>query len=205
MLKLIKKDFVFAKWVIVFALLYSAAIPIILKFDSDQKYFFADILIPLVLGTIPLSKILLMEDTKSGLIFQKTLPYSSAVRVAARFVFAATLIALSELVVALSKTYIFKTADFPVSLHSAVLYGCGFMVYIAVLLALFYWRGYMASQGALCLLIILVFVLHTLFGKEKLGQLISHLPSSWLILAIALLFITAMCYFCSVLEKRRNL
>lgn len=81
----------------------------------------------------------------------------------------------------------------------------GKSIRVAVLLALFYWRGYMASLGALCFLIILVFVLHTLFGKEKLGQLISHLPSSWLILAIALLFITAMCYFCSVLEKRRNI
>lgn len=204
MLKLIKKDFVFTKWVIVFALLYSTAIPIILKIDGE-KFFFADLLIPLVLGTIPLSKILHMEDTKSGLIFQKTLPYRSAVRVATRFVFAAVLIVLSELVVALSKTYIFQTTDLLASLHSAVLYGCGFMAYIAVLLALFYWRGYMASQGALYILIILVFVLHTLFGKDKLGQLLSHLPSIWLIVAITLLFVTAMCYFCSVLENRRNI
>lgn len=164
MLNLIKKDYLFTKKIILFAVLYCIAVPFILSFDNDGKTYFADFLIPLALVTAPLAKIMSTEDTRSGVIFQKTLPYSSFEKVGARFAVVISLLFFGNILLNVMKQLVFKPQNFGDMVMQSIPVFVGFAIYYAAYMTIYYWKGYFASQFCIYILIVII-----IFGKRLMN------------------------------------
>lgn len=205
MFELIIRDYRFTKKVLLFTLAYCIVVPAVLLIDNDAKYYLADLLIPLVMITAPMSKMMQMEDGKSGIILRKTLPLSSLKIVGARFLFGLTLLGFSEIILIFVKTYVFKTGNTGNPLKNSSMVFLGFTVYFAFYMGVYYWKGYFATQFCIYILIIVTFL-----GKKVipdnvvriLGKIISNEGLATIIMLILLGISLLLCTF---LEDRRRL
>ena len=205
MLNLIGKDYLFTKKIFLFSLLYCVVVPIFLMIDKDGSYYFADLLVPLALVTAPLAKILSAEDSKSGIIFQKSLPYSSFQKVGARFLFVLSLLLLSDILLCLMKGCIFKTCGLGEALTASVPIMVGFTIYFFLYLMIFYWKGYFASQLCIYVLIVVVCLGQKILSNEVVETVMKIMSNK-----VAVLFGTIgigmlMYLLCCVFEKRKSL
>lgn len=173
MFDLIKKDYLFTKKIILYTVLYCIAVPFILLFDNDGKTYFADLLIPLALVTAPLAKIMSKEDTKSGVIFQKTLPYSSFEKVGARFAFVITLLVFGNIFLSIMKQLVFKSQNFGDAFMQSIPVFAGFLIYYAAYMTIYYWKGYFASQFCIYFLIVII-----IFGKKLMNEQVLELMAT---------------------------
>lgn len=205
MFNLIKKDYLFTKKTIFFSLLYCIAVPIIIAFDNDGNMFLADLLIPLALVTAPLAKIMSKEDTKSGVIFQKTLPYSSYEKIGARFIFVISLLIIGNIFLNVMKQILFRSQKFEDTVVESIPVFIGFAVYYAVYMTVYYWKGYFASQFCIYLLIVII-----IFGKNLMNEQVIEVVATILDNKAAMCVITigvlAIFYFLScIFEQKRKL
>lgn len=205
MLNLIKKDYLFTKKMILFSLLYCAVVPIVVLVDNDGKTFFADLLIPLALVTAPLAKITSKEDTKSGVIFQKTLPYSSFEKVGARFLFVFSLLVMSDIILSVIKQFVFKTQGFGDAVIQSIPVIAGFAVYYAVYLTVYYWKGHFATQFCIYFLIVILVLGKNLVHDQVTG-LAEKVMSNKVSLCLATIGILACFYLIScILDQRKRI
>lgn len=205
MIELVVKDFRFTKKILLFTLVYCIAVPVVLLADNDAKYSLADLLLPLVLITAPMSKMMQMEDKGSGIIFRKTLPFSSMQIVGARFLFGLLLLGMSEIMLALVKTLIFKTEDLGSSFNHSGMMLLGFSIYFAFFMAAYYWKGFFATQFCVYALVVVA-----LLGKKMVSsqtmQALKEIISSKSKLFFMILAIWGISFLlCSYLESRRKL
>ena len=204
MLNLMRKDYLFTKKIMMYTILYCIAVPLILLLDQDGKIYFADLLIPLALVTAPLTKLMNAEDSKSGVIFQKTLPYTSYEKVGGRYLFVFSLLFLGNLYLSLVKVVLFGAGSFLEAFRQSVPVFVGFAVYYVIYLTVFYWKGYFASQFCVYFLVFLV-----VFGKRLLTQevmeVVTRIASNRILVSLVLVGILAVFYVisCSLDEQRK--
>lgn len=205
MLNLFIKDYIFSKKILLFSFVYCMAVPIIINLDHDARYYLADFLIPIALVTAPLVKLMQREDTKSGLIFRKTLPYSAYKRVGARFAFVLSLLILSGIILSLVKHFIFKIGDFGELLKGSAPALLGFAAYFSIYMTVYYWKGYFATQFCIYVLVIGVVMGKKLISEDIL-RLIKPVLENKNITALAIVGFMFVMYFIScILEQRRKL
>lgn len=205
MLNLIKKDYIFTKKIIAISLIYCIAVPLFLMLDNDEKMYLADYLIPLAIVTAPLSRIMSKEDTKSGLIFQKTLPYSSYEKVGARFLFVISLLVLGNVLLNVIKQIVFKTQNFGDEVIKSIPVFVGFGIYYALYMTVYYWKGYFASQFCIYALIAII-----IFGQkllsERVVEFISSITNNKVGTVLLTVIILAIFYlFSCIFEQNRRL
>ena len=205
MLNLFIKDYIFSKKILLFSFIYCLAVPIIISLDHDARYYLADFLIPIALVTAPLVKLMQREDTKSGLIFQKTLPYSAYKRVGARFAFVMSLLALSGIILSGVKQFIFKIGSFGELFKASIPALLGFAAYFTIYMTVFYWKGYFATQFCIYILIIGVVMGKKLINEDIL-RLIKPVMENKTMTALAIVgFMIVMYIISCLLEQRRKL
>lgn len=204
MINLLKKDYLFSKKILFYTALYCIAVPFILLLDQDGKIYLIDMLIPLALVTAPLATLLNKEDTKSGVIFQKTLPYSSFQKVGARFLFVFSLLFLGDIFVSGMKQIVFHSQNFMEAMTQSFPIFAGFAVYYAIYLTTYYWKGYFASQFCIYVLIVIV-----VFGKQMMGaraaEFVTKICSNKVTAGMSFAGVLLILYFvCCILEKRKK-
>ena len=204
MINLIKKDYLFTKKILLYTALYCIAVPFILLLDNERKIYLIDMLIPLVLVTAPLSMLMNKEDTKSGIIFQKTLPYSSYQKVGARFIFVLSLLLLGDVFVNAVKQFVFHSQNSIEAIMQSFPIFAAFAIYYAIYLATYYWKGYFASQFCIYVLIAIV-----IFGKQIMGThvvgLVTKILNNKLMAGIGFVGVVLILYFvCCILEERKK-
>lgn len=205
MVSLAIKDYVFSKKILIITILYCLALPLVLIVDQDAKWYFLDLLIPFAIVSAPISKLAQMEDSKSGLIFRKTIMLSKYEVVGSRFVFATSLVVLSGVVLAIVKTVELRALGIIDSLESLPFIMAGFAIYNGIYLAVYYWKGFFATQFCTYGMIVVL-----IFGRKLLqGEALESFQtiiSNRILMGVGSFVVVLLLYFlCVFFEGERSL
>lgn len=158
MFHLILKDFKFTlKWLIA-AVLYGIIVSAFM-ISENESLFFTFFLIPFVVVSFPLGKILNMEDNENTRAFLKCLPYSALQMVIARVLFVIILLVFSLTCLGTAESLINGIEDRYAYIVKVVLFFEAFFAYFMVYLSLYYKKSFYAAQNcvAACVIIVMAF------------------------------------------------
>lgn len=157
MINLALKDFSYTKKWCFISIVYCILVPIVIYLDGESKVYFMDFLIPLFAISMPLGKIMMVEDTENSREFQVMLPYTWIQKVLGRYLFVVAYIVATEVYVWLVKLFFFKSVE--VSLNVVVTEVLVVFAYYSSQLYLYYWKGYYVSRYSYLIWVFAGFIL----------------------------------------------
>lgn len=199
MLNLLYKDFVFTKKWCFFSLLYAIVIPILLKLDGGESIYFIQLLLPFFCISLPLGKILFMEDNDTVREFLRLLPYSARKRVSARYLFVIVIMVITQIYLVLVHLW----ANELYVLKQNILMSILFLLYFSIYLFFYYYKNYHVAQN--CIYFCLVAFMAISFALKKNIDLafINNIPD--ICIYIILIFMIVGIYIITIaMEKRKK-
>ncbi|MCR5416695.1 MAG: ABC-2 transporter permease [Pseudobutyrivibrio sp.] len=187
MSNLIKMDYIITKKFIIMSLVYSMIFPVIMILDIYRRDMLVDFFVPLVFVTAPLACIMSKEDTKSVLILQKMLPFSTKEFVGARYLFTLSLVVMSETILAIMKVVVYGHKDFREVVVGLLPTMMMFMICFAVYLAAYYWKGFSAAQIFYYSMVIVM-----IFGRYVLARFFTDLLDNTVSKAVFLILLVGI-------------
>lgn len=207
MSNLIWKDFAFAKKWVFIAVLYAVLVPIVLIVSNEQEAgaFFTVFLVPFFCVSLPLGKILNVEDDHNARRFLKILPYSAYQKVGARTVFVSCILIVVEIYqIVIDKLFLNPDGLLSTIILQNVLVFFLFLTYFLLYMLFYYWKSYYVCQYCIYICVFLVAGLSYVSKNSNMNINFQNLSNPVLI-TIAVIVNAILFFSCCEIEKRRKI
>lgn len=203
MFHLILKDFKFtSKWSLA-AALYGIIVSVVMQKEAGGNWIFTIFLVPFFVVSLPLGKILNMEDNSNTRGFIKRMPYSTIQIVTARVLFILIMLLFSFACVLMAHCFISDGSIGYGYVSQMIICFEGFFAYFMIYLSLYYRKSYYVAQN--CIVICAMAAMLIAFLTQKLSVNINFYDMhAWKIILVLGIIDVALFRITYVCAKQNN-